>query len=425
MSERKYWSGGNLTKLEKNKIFVFGSNPRGAHSYGGALAAFEHFGAIKGQSRGLMGQSYGLVTKNLKWDAGYTEKSTGITYENADYRSVSPEQISDNVIELYECAKQNPDKEFLITYKNEKWGGGKPKKSLNGYYPLEMLGFLMDNKDIPDNIVFHDSFKEAVDLKLRGMSNAGIQKRSGMKALKTAFETAKENGTVRTATITPHDGTKVVKDAYTSILESKREKKITPFFTPYDVFSQWHPSKFEYKGFNFTSAEQFMMFSKAKLFKDESVASALMDMNEIELNKDFIAGKLTPEILLSNKSSNEYIGDPILVSIIGKQKLTKADTMAKLWSAVQAKVKAYGKLVCKNDGIPWDEKLWLENREKIVSSGSRLKYSQNEGMKTKLLDTKGTLIVEASPWDKLSTKQLLIQNLIKLKKDFQNNEVLS
>ena len=45
-----------------------------------------------------MGQSYGLVTKNLKWDVGFYEKETGITYDKGDYKSVSPEQISDNAL---------------------------------------------------------------------------------------------------------------------------------------------------------------------------------------------------------------------------------------------------------------------------------------------------------------------------------------
>lgn len=401
MKERKYWYGKYIDKLEKNQIFVFGSNPKGSHGAGAAKTAIEKFGAIKNQGRGLMGQSYGLITKNLKWDIGFYEKETGITYDKGDYKSVSPEQISDNVLELYECARNNPDKEFLIVYQNEKWPNGQGKKSLNGYYPLEMLGFLMDNKDVPDNIVFHESYKEAVELKLKGFTNSGIRKQEGMKQIHKAYKEAEENGTLTSRTINPSNGTVQVHDAYDTILKSKSEKKITAFFTQFDVFSQWHPSKFEYKGFNFISAEQFMMFSKAKLFKDETVANYLMKMNELKVVKDFLNGTLTNYEILSNTSAEKYLDDDLLKTLIYPNKLKQIKNMSDLWSAIQAKIKAYGKEVCKNDGIPWDEKLWKEKREKIIFSGSKLKYSQNEDMKSKLLDTKGSIMVEASKYDKI------------------------
>jgi ribA/ribD-fused uncharacterized protein len=385
MSERKYWSGNKITKLEENQVFTFGSNPRGAHSFGAALTAFDLFGAIKGQSRGLMGQSYAIVTKNLKWDAGFYEKASGITYDKVDYRSVSPEQISDNVLELYECAKQNPDKEFIITYQNDKWQGGKPKKSLNGYFPLETLGFFIDNKEIPDNITFHDSFKNDIELKLKEKNNQ------------------KPN--------TQNNKTVDIQEAYNTILQSKSEKKLTTFFTPFDVFSQWHPSKFQYKEYNFVSAEQFMMFSKAKLFKDEKVSSLIMSINNISIVKDFIDGKLTEEDLLSSKSPDSYLNDEVLKSMVYSKRLMKVKTMADLWGDVQGEIKSLGKDVSKNDGIPWNEELWNSKREPIIYSGSKLKYSQNEHQKIKLLNTKGTIMVEASPYDKLSTDYLFVQNI--------------
>ena len=421
MSERKYWSGKKITALKENQIFVFGSNPKGSHGAGAAKTAIDNFGAIKGKGRGLMGQSYGLVTKNLKWDVGFYEKETGITYDKGDYKSVSPEQISDNVKELYECARNNPDKEFLIVYQNDKWPNGQGKKSLNGYYPLETLGFLMDNKEVPDNIVFHDSYKIEIEKKLTSQLNVKDRKKAGLKRLKEAHKAAEENGTIRKISAS----TIKVEDAYDRALASKSEKKLTTFFTQFDVFSQWHPSKFNCKGHDFISAEHFMMFSKAKLFKDETVAKDLMQINDLMVVKDFQSGKLTGKDLLSSASAKDYLSDDLLKMIVPQFKLNKIEKMSELWSALQAKIKSYGKDVCKNDGIPWDEKLWIENREKIVFSGSKLKYSQNADMKEKLMDSKGTIMVEASPWDKLSTKHILIQNLIKLRKDFQNNEVLS
>lgn len=38
-----------ITKLEKNEIFVFGSNLAGMHGGGAAAAAMERFGAVGGR----------------------------------------------------------------------------------------------------------------------------------------------------------------------------------------------------------------------------------------------------------------------------------------------------------------------------------------------------------------------------------------
>ena len=49
-----------ITKLNKNEIFVFGSNLAGMHAGGAARQAVDHFGAIMGQGVGLQGQSYAI-----------------------------------------------------------------------------------------------------------------------------------------------------------------------------------------------------------------------------------------------------------------------------------------------------------------------------------------------------------------------------
>ncbi len=51
-----------ITCLEKNEIFVFGSNLDGMHAGGAARAAMEYFGAVMGQGVGLQGQSYAIPT---------------------------------------------------------------------------------------------------------------------------------------------------------------------------------------------------------------------------------------------------------------------------------------------------------------------------------------------------------------------------
>lgn len=46
-------------------IFVFGSNSEGRHGRGSAYTARTKHGAIYGQARGLQGDSYAIVTKDL------------------------------------------------------------------------------------------------------------------------------------------------------------------------------------------------------------------------------------------------------------------------------------------------------------------------------------------------------------------------
>jgi predicted NAD-dependent protein-ADP-ribosyltransferase YbiA (DUF1768 family) len=52
----------------------------------------------------------------------------------------------------------------------------------------------------------------------------------------------------------------------------KRTATMTLFHGGKDVFSNWHPSPFSYKGYQFNCVEQFMMFSKAKMFGDDATA---------------------------------------------------------------------------------------------------------------------------------------------------------
>lgn len=53
---------GFITELDKNEIFVFGSNGQGAHLGGAAATAVHKFGAKMGQAEGLQGQSYAINT---------------------------------------------------------------------------------------------------------------------------------------------------------------------------------------------------------------------------------------------------------------------------------------------------------------------------------------------------------------------------
>lgn len=52
----------NITHLEPDDIFVFGSNLAGMHRGGAARVAFDKFGAVWGQGVGIQGQTYAIPT---------------------------------------------------------------------------------------------------------------------------------------------------------------------------------------------------------------------------------------------------------------------------------------------------------------------------------------------------------------------------
>ena len=132
---------GNIEPSD-DTIFVFGSNPEGRHGAGAAKIAREQFGAVYGQGEGLQGNAYALPTKDLR------------VKKNNSLRSISPEQIIKSIKKLYETAKQNPDKQFKVAYRNT------DRASLNGYTGLEMIDMFTKAGPIPSNIVFS---KEWID----------------------------------------------------------------------------------------------------------------------------------------------------------------------------------------------------------------------------------------------------------------------
>lgn len=328
----RFWTGENIKELKENQIFVFGSNPSGYHGAGAAKAAMA-FGAKTYVGRGLQGQTYALVTKNLK--PGFFEKSTGITYEKEGFQSVTKEQISKNIDELYECAKNNADKLFIVVYKNETWPNGGPKKSLNGYTGAEIFELFVKNKDVPANIILHDSFKPLYKNLLR---NTNTPELTQNKAQETPVN----------------------------------ETKHTFFWRSTSTFSQWHPAKFVYKDITFSSAEQFMMYSKAKMFGADDIAQKIIDYNEKPLIKQFLNGEITNKDICNDKG------------------------MLREWDAYQKAIKDHGREV-KN----YVEAVWVEKRIPVVSVASREKYDQTPEYKKELMQHAGTKMVEASPYDKI------------------------
>lgn len=113
----------NITELEPNEIFIFGSNLAGEHAGGAAKIAHEKFGAEWGIGEGLSGQTYAYPT--LERD-----------YHKRGVRGL--EAARDR---LAATARALPEKTFLLT----KVGCG-----IAGYDEDEIKALF---SDMPSNIV--------------------------------------------------------------------------------------------------------------------------------------------------------------------------------------------------------------------------------------------------------------------------------
>jgi hypothetical protein len=136
--ELKTYSGP-INSLKSNQIFVFGSNTEGRHGKGAALTAKQKFGAIYGQSEGLQGQSFAIITKDLT---------------KTVHPSRSEDQIKEQISKLYEFAKQNPTKELMVAYSGE-------GTNLNAYTPQEMAN-IFGLFSIPNNVIFEEKFAKLI-----------------------------------------------------------------------------------------------------------------------------------------------------------------------------------------------------------------------------------------------------------------------
>jgi hypothetical protein len=122
----------------------------------------------------------------------------------------------------------------------------------------------------------------------------------------------------------------------------RRTERFTFFFRPEAPFSQWYPARFELGGKLFSCAEQYMMYGKAILFGDAEIAAEILE------------------------------------------------------AVAPRQHKALGRKV-RN----FSDAIWKANRETIVTDGSRAKFTQNLELRQALLDTAGTELVEASPFDRI------------------------
>lgn len=73
----------NITHLDKDEIFVFGSNLDGIHAGGAARVAHRLFGAKMGQGVGMQGQSYAIPTMQggVETIKPYVDQFLDLAYE--------------------------------------------------------------------------------------------------------------------------------------------------------------------------------------------------------------------------------------------------------------------------------------------------------------------------------------------------------
>lgn len=123
------------------------------------------------------------------------------------------------------------------------------------------------------------------------------------------------------------------------------ETKVVCFHNPEEengFLSNWYVSRFEVDGKMFSSMEQFMMYQKAICFHDEAVA----------------------------------------------EKILKTDDVAR--------IKELGRMVS-----GYNENIWNGMRQLVVYEGVVAKFSQNEALKEKLLQTGNALLAECAVHDRI------------------------
>jgi ribA/ribD-fused uncharacterized protein len=116
----------------------------------------------------------------------------------------------------------------------------------------------------------------------------------------------------------------------------------TFFFTDRDVFSNWYRADFTIRGITFNCNEQLMMFCKAKLFGDQEAADRIL-----------------------------------------------AETNPKKQKALGRSVRGF------------DQAEWGKRCTGYVKAGARAKFTQHEDLYDALMQTSGTKLVEASPFDRI------------------------
>jgi len=128
---------GTISALSPNAVFVFGSNESGFHGAGAAAFAYtgeagnqyKRFNPMLKKPNGTVGK-WAILGQAKGFQIGTTGRSYAIctVKQPGAKRSITILQIQEQVIALYEFAKQNPHMLFLVPK-----SGSTGTPSLNGY----------------------------------------------------------------------------------------------------------------------------------------------------------------------------------------------------------------------------------------------------------------------------------------------------
>lgn len=127
----------NITRLETNQVFVYGSNLAGVHGAGAARSAHRSFGATWGRCHGLDNNTYGIPTKD------------------ANLKVLPLDRIKKYVDNFVNDCKINVDRQFFVTAV----GTG-----LAGYTPKDIAPLFEQARDLK-NIYLPQEFWEVLDEK--------------------------------------------------------------------------------------------------------------------------------------------------------------------------------------------------------------------------------------------------------------------
>lgn len=121
----------NITRLEANQIFVFGSNEGGRHGKGAAKQALG-WGAKWGQAEGIQGRTYGIPTK-----------------DRTVRRVLSINEIKPYVDRFIQFAKEHSELEFLVT----EIGCGLSRMKPKEIAPLFKNAMTLENVRLPERFI--------------------------------------------------------------------------------------------------------------------------------------------------------------------------------------------------------------------------------------------------------------------------------
>jgi hypothetical protein len=134
----------NITELEPNEVFVFGSNMKGQHFGGAARVAHEKFGAVWGVGYGHTGQCFAIPTLKVAASSGSLEK-------------LFLGDIANLIDGFMTYAEYNPDLTFYFT----KIGLGIAGYQLEDIAEIVMLVWINDEfykRFIPSNVILPKEF---------------------------------------------------------------------------------------------------------------------------------------------------------------------------------------------------------------------------------------------------------------------------